>query len=47
MFNHFVDENESYLKRKEFYDDDDGTFNDFKLEERLESLDKMARLWRF
>ena len=32
MFNHFVDENESYLKRKEFYDDD-GTFNDFKLEE--------------
>ena len=47
MFNHFVDENESYLKKKEFYDDDDGTFNDFKLEERLESLDKMARLWRF
>ena len=42
MFNRFIDENESYLKKKEFYDDN-GTFNNFKLEGRLETLDKMVR----
>ena len=42
MFNYSVDENEVYLKRKEFYDDD-GTFNDFKFEERLETLNKIVR----
>ena len=42
MFNRFIDENESYLKKKEFYDDN-GTFNNFKLEDRLETLDKMVR----
>ena len=43
-FKHFTDENKSYLKRKEFYYDD-GTFNNFKLEECLESLDKILRSW--
>ena len=43
MLNHFVDQNENYLKRKEFYDDD-GTFNNFKLEDCLETLDKMKLL---
>ena len=42
MFNRFIDGNESYLKKKEFYDDN-GTFNNFKLEDRLETLDKMVR----
>ena len=39
MFNRFIDENESYLKKKEFYDDN-GTFNNFKLED---CIDKMVR----
>ena len=39
MFNRFIDENESYLKKKEFYDDN-GTFNNFKLED---FIDKMVR----
>ena len=46
LLNHFVDQNENYLKRKEFYDDD-RTFNNFKLEDCLEALDKMVRLWDF
>ena len=46
MFNHFVDENESYLKKKEFYDDD-GTLNNFKLEDCLETLDKIVRSCSF
>ena len=37
MFNYFVDENEIYLKRKEFYNDD-GTFNDFKFEETFRNF---------
>ena len=45
MLNHFVDQNENYLKRKEFYDDD-GTFNNFKLEDCLETLDKMKLLYQ-
>ena len=43
MFNHFVDENESYLKKKEFYDDN-GTFNKFKVED---CMDKMVRSCSF
>ena len=39
MFNHFVDENEIYLKKKGFCDDN-GTFNNFKLED---CIDKMVR----
>ena len=39
MFNRFIDENESYLKKKEFYDDN-GTFNNFKLGD---CIDKMVR----
>ena len=37
MFNYFIDENEIYLKRKEFYNDD-GTFNDFKFEETFRNF---------
>ena len=46
MFNRVIDENESYLKKKVLYDDN-GTFNSFKLEDRLETLDKMVRSCSF
>ena len=37
MFDYFIDENEIYLKRKEFYNDD-RTFNDFKFEETFRNF---------
>ena len=49
MLNHFVGENESYLKKKkkkEFYDDY-GTLHNFKLEDCLETLDKIVRSCSF
>ena len=45
-FNYFADQNEAYLKEKELYNDD-GTINDFKLEECLEYLEKLVRSWSF
>ena len=41
MFNHFVDENESYYKKK-FYNDD-GTLNEIKQLDRLEYLNKLVK----
>ena len=42
MYNRFVDENEAYYKKKNFYNDD-GTLNENKLFERLEYLNKVVR----
>ena len=45
MLAHFLNENYAYFeKKKEFYDDD-GTFSNFKLLNRIETLDKMVGSW--
>lgn len=46
MSNHFADQNEAYLKGKELCNDD-GTINDFKLEDHLEYLEKLVKSWSF
>ena len=45
MLAHFLNENDAYFEKKEFYDDDDGTFSNFKLLNRIETLDKMVGSW--
>ena len=45
-FNHFADQNDTYLKEKWFYNHD-GTINDFKLHERLDYLKQLVKLWSF
>ena len=42
MYNHFVDQNEAYLKKKKFYNDD-GPLNENKLFKRLGYLNKVVR----
>ena len=46
MLNHFLNEDDAYYEKKEFYDDD-GTFNNFKLLDRIKTLDKMVRSCSF
>ena len=42
MLGHFLNENDTYCEKKEFYDVD-GTFNNFKLFDHLEYLNKLVK----
>ena len=46
ILNHFLNEDDAYYKKNKFYNDD-GTLNDYKLSERIETLNKVVRSCSF